>query len=108
MAEVIEIKNPLCVISIATYGEYEMHDIQTNNSWDKNPYGEEYAVVPDDMVEGIMATQGYCDIVLNEDKTEVVSFTAREIPEPEPEPMPEPEPTAEDMLNALVGGMSYE
>lgn len=27
---------------------------------------------------------------------------------PEPEPMPEPEPTAEDMLNALAGGMSYE
>lgn len=27
---------------------------------------------------------------------------------PEPEPMPDSEPTAEDMLNALVGGMSYE
>ena len=27
---------------------------------------------------------------------------------PEPEPIPEPQPTAEDMLNALVGGMSYE
>ena len=25
-----------------------------------------------------------------------------------PEPIPESEPTAEDMLNALVGGMSYE
>lgn len=27
---------------------------------------------------------------------------------PAPAPMPETEPTAEDMLNALVGGMSYE
>lgn len=27
---------------------------------------------------------------------------------PDPEPIPEPEPTAEEMLNALVGGMSYE
>ena len=27
---------------------------------------------------------------------------------PKPTPMPEPEPTAEDKLNALVGGMSYE
>lgn len=27
---------------------------------------------------------------------------------PEPEPIPEPKPTAEDMLNAIVGGMSYE
>ena len=27
---------------------------------------------------------------------------------PEPTPEPEPEPTAKEMLNALVGGMSYE
>ena len=73
-------QNPLCVISIATYGDYEMHDIQTNSGWAKNPYGEEYAVVPDDMVQDIMETRGFCDIVLNDEKTEVVSFTAREIP----------------------------
>lgn len=79
-------KNWFCVISIATYGENEMHDIQTNSSWSKNPYGEEYAVVPDALVQDILATRGYCDIVLNDDGTEVVSFTAREIPEiPEPE-----------------------
>lgn len=36
----------------------------------------------------------------------VTKWVAGDIPEPEPEP--EPEPTAEDMLNALVGGMSYE
>lgn len=79
--------NPFCVISIKTYGENKMHDIQTNSGWGKNPYGEDYAVVPDDMVQDIMATQGYCDIVLNDDNTEVVSFTAREIPVlPEPEP----------------------
>lgn len=73
-------KNPFCVISIATYGDYATHDIQTNSGWSENPYGEEYAVVPDEMVQGIMATQGYCDIVLNDDNTEVVSFTARETP----------------------------
>ena len=79
-------KNPMCVISIATYGEYETHDIQTNSGWSKNPYGEEYAIVPDDMVESIMETKGFCDITLNDDSTEVVSFTAREIPElPKPE-----------------------
>ena len=70
-------KNPLCVISIATYGDNEMHDIQMNSGWSKNPYGEEYAVVPDDLVEDIFATRGYCDIVLNDDNTEVVSFTDR-------------------------------
>lgn len=73
-------QNPLCVISIATYGEYEIHDIQTNSGWSKNPYAEEYAVVPDEMVQDIMETKGFCDIVLNDDNTEVVSFTAREIP----------------------------
>lgn len=96
-------KDLFCVISIATFGEHEMHDIQTNSAWTENPYGAEYAVVPADMVEDIMATQGYCDIVLNDDKTEVVSFTAREIPEPEP--MPEPisqEERIEALENALL------
>lgn len=79
-------KNPFCVISIATFGDYAMHDIQTNSSWNENPYGEEYVVVPDDMVQDIMETRGFCDIVLNDDNTEVVSFTARETPVlPEPE-----------------------
>ena len=73
-------KMPFCVISKAVYGDYDMHDIQTNTMWTKNPYGEEYAVVPSDMVEDILATKGYCDIELNEDGTEVASFTAREIP----------------------------
>ena len=72
--------NPFCVISKATFGEYAVHDIQTNSGWSANPY-EDYAVVPDEMVLDIMATKGFCDIVLNEDETEVVEFTAREIPE---------------------------
>lgn len=79
-------KNWFCVISKSTFNEYELHDIQTDSGWTENPYGAEYAVVPDDMVQDIMATRGYCDIVLNDKGTEVVSFTAREIPEiPEPE-----------------------
>ena len=32
------------------------------------------------MVQDILATQGFCDIKLNNDKTEVASFVAREIP----------------------------
>ena len=79
-------KNPFCVISIETYGDYAVHDIQTNSGWTENPYGEEFAVVPDEMVQDIVATHGFCDIVLNDEGTELVSFTAREIPEkPEPE-----------------------
>lgn len=81
--EIVEIPqrvNPFCVISKSVYGEYAVRDIQTNSAWGSNPY-EEYAVVPDDMVTAIMETRGFCDITLNEDGTEVVSFTAREIPE---------------------------
>ena len=76
---------PFCVISKAVYGDYDMHDIQTNTMWTENPYGEEYAVVPSDMVEGILKTKGFCDVVLSEDGTEVVSFIAREIPNIEKE-----------------------
>lgn len=92
--------NPFCVISKAIYGEYAVRDIQTNSAWGANPYGNDYAVVPDYMVTDILETKGFCDIVLNEDGTEVVSFTAREIPNI---PVAEAEPTTEDILNALLG-----
>ena len=56
--------NPFCVISKETFGEYAVRDIQTNSGWSANPYGEDYAIVPDDMVPAIMETRGFCDIVL--------------------------------------------
>ena len=89
--------NPFCVISKDTFGEYAVHDIQTNSSWSANPY-EDYAVVPDDMVLAIQETKGFCDIKLTKDKTTVASFTAREIPEI---PTPEPEPTPEERIAEL-------
>jgi len=95
--ELIQRVNPFCVISKNTFGEYAVRDIQSNSSWGSNPY-EDYAVVPDDMVTAIMETRGFVDIELNEDGTEVVSFTAREIPEI---PVPEPEPTVEDRVSEL-------
>ena len=95
--EIVERVNPLCVISKQTFGEYAVRDIQTNSSWGANPYAD-YAVVPDEMVLEIMETRGFCDIVLNEEETEVVSFVVRDIPE-----MPEPphEPTAEERIATL-------
>ena len=90
--------NPFCVISKNTFGEYAVRDIQTNSAWGANPY-EDYAVVPDEMVTEIMETKGFCDIVLNEDGTEVVEFTAREIPEI---PVPTPEPSQLDLIEAQV------
>lgn len=93
MAGVIESKNLFCVVSKATFGEYSVRDIQTNSAWEENPYGADYAVVPSELVDGIMDTRGFCDIDLNEDGTEVVSFAAREIPD-----IPEPEPKVESTV----------
>lgn len=94
-------KDTLCVISIETFGEYAVHDIQTSSAWSSNPY-KDYAIVPSDMVESIMETRGFCDIVLNEEGTEVVSFTAREIPDI-PEPTVDTEPTADELMDILLG-----
>lgn len=91
---------PFCVISINTFGDYEMHDIQTSFIWFKNPYKSGYAVVPSHLVEGITATRGFCDIRLNDEGTEIISYTAREIPYI-PKPEPEPEPTSEDVWAEL-------
>ena len=96
--EISQRENPFCVISKNTFGEYAVRDIQTNSSWGANLY-EDYAVVPDDMVLDIMETRGFCDIVLNEEETEVVEFTAREIPEI---PVPTPEPTGN-----LISSISF-
>ena len=100
IAETVELPqrvNPFCVISKAVFGEYNVRDIQTNSAWGSNPYPD-YAVVPDDMVTAILETRGFCDITLNEDGTEIISFTAREIPEIPEAPH---EPTAEERIAEL-------
>lgn len=94
----IERAYPLCVISVKTFGNYARHDIQTNSTWSANPY-EDYVIVPDNMVADIMATKGYCDIILNDEGTEVLLFTAREIPDIPAEP--EEEPEEEDVWSEL-------
>ncbi len=103
---IIERKNPFCVISIDTFGEYAVHDIQTNSSWTSNPY-ENYAVVPDEMVEAIMETCGFCDIELNKEGKEVVSFAARDIPYiPDAEPMTTEDVTWDSMALAIAKGVN--
>lgn len=79
--EITERKNPICVVSKETYGEYGVRDIQTNSGWMGNPYGDDYALVPDEFVHDIIETKGFCDIELNEEGTEVVRFTPKDIPE---------------------------
>lgn len=106
--EIIEIPqrvNPFCVISKDAVKvedingkNHDLHMIETNSSWGSNPYGDGYAVVPDEMVTAIQETRGFCDIELNEDETEIVGFTAREIPEIPEAPH---EPTAEERIAEL-------
>lgn len=96
--EVVEHKNNFCVVAKEA-DENGWRSIQTSSAWAENPYGEGYAVVPDDMVPAILETMGFCDIVLNEDGTEVVEFTANEIPD---FPEPEHEPTEMEVLQEEV------
>ena len=98
--EIAERKNPFCVISLDV-SELGQHNIQTSSAWGTNPYPDTYAVVLDEMVPEIRKTRGFCDIVLNEEGTEVVSFAAREIPAiPEPEEEPAEESSVWDKLDA--------
>lgn len=90
------------VISKQAFGEIGCRDVQTNSAWSENPYGDEYAVIPEDLIDGIVATCGFCDIDLNEEGTEVISFTAREIPE---NLIREKQPTTEERLEALERAM---
>lgn len=97
--EIVTRKNDFCVIS-KTPNENGWYDIQTNSAWSANPYGEDYAEVLDELVEGAMATCGYLIPTFNEDETKMISFVATEIPT---FPEPEVEPTTDDVLNALLG-----
>ncbi len=104
-------KNFFCVISKATFGEYNVHDIQMNSAWSSNPYGEDYAVVPDDMVESIMETGGFCDIELSEDGTRVTAFTPVSkpvIPEPEAAPTQLDRVEAQVTYTAMMTGTMLE
>ena len=91
--EVVTRKNDFCVIS-KTPNENGWYDIQSNSAWSANPYGDDYAEVEDELVEGAMETCGYLHPVFNAEGTKMVDYTPAEIPVfPEPE---EPEPTPTD------------
>lgn len=47
--------------------------------WD-NVQHNSFATFPDEMIDGIVNCEGFCDLQLNENGTEVVSFTALEMP----------------------------
>ena len=92
----------ICVISKKTFGDYGVRDIQQNDAWEENPYGEDYAIVPESMIDDIMNTHGFCDIELNSDGTEIVGFTANEIPEIPDDPKI---PTELERISALESAL---
>ena len=91
-------QNPFCVIAKAPWANGG-RDLQTNSVWTSNPYGSKYAVVPDEMVPAMLETNGFCNIVLNDEGTEVISFSAIEMPVFEPTVA---EPTQIDRIEAQV------
>ena len=73
-------------------------DIQIGIEWDDIEYID-YAIIPDNLLEDILATKGWCDVEVGEDGKTIVGFTALEIPDY----VKNPEPTVDDILNALLG-----
>ena len=97
MTEVLR-KNPFCVIS-KTANENGWYDIQTNSAWSCNPYGDGYAEVLDELVDGAMATGGYLIPTFSEDGIKMIDYTATEKPE---FPEPEETPSQLDIIEAQV------
>ena len=80
-----------CIISIAGIGEYNIHDIQTCSGFTELYDG--YAKVPNEMIDALMETHGFCEIEIEGDT--VKSFTAVEPPYIPPVP---DEPTDVEIL----------
>lgn len=80
--------HPFTVISVMGTDEYPtLHDIQQNSTWSENPYGESYAVVPDDMVDEVLSVGCWCSITTeNGVLTSITKVEPPYIPEPEPQP----------------------
>jgi hypothetical protein len=54
--------------------------------------------VPSEFEDVVFGCQGFCNIKLNKDGTEIVGITALDIPE-----IVDAEPTTEELLNAMLG-----
>ena len=55
-------------------------DMRKDVEWDDNIH-KNFAIIPDELLDGILATGGWCDLELSEDGKTVVGFTETEIPE---------------------------
>ena len=76
-----------------------------NQTCDLKSIPDGWAVIPDDM-ETENFPFGEIEVEEIDGVMTVTKWMPTEIPEPEP--LPKPEPTAEELLNAMLGGTSYE
>lgn len=74
-------------------------EILTNVEWDDGAF-KSHAVIPDDLLDGILATGGWCELELSEDGKTVINFTETEIPEHIKNF--QAEPTLEERIAALA------
>lgn len=72
----------------------EWDDIQHNG----------FAIFPDEMIDGIVDCDGFCDLELSEDGTKIVSFVAKELPDYMKEIT---EPSAQDDTDAMLVDLEY-
>ena len=73
-------KNPFTVISLEAVNVYEMKDIQSASAWTSCPY-DDYIEVPDSLVDKVMETRGYCEIIFDETTGAMIDVEPLEIPE---------------------------
>ena len=91
----------------------DFHDVSSNSGWGENPNPNDYVVVPDNMVDTFNAEREdklVISIVMNEDETELVSYTVVDnpvVPEPE-EPVTPSGDVAnwDDMAKAIEEGVN--
>lgn len=90
----------VCVIMKESSGN-AAREIRTNVEYIEDQYLD-FAIVPPELVDGIVATNGFCDIELSEDEKTVVSFTAREIPT-----VPKPDQNYEARIASLEEELAF-
>ena len=90
----------VCVIMKESSGN-AAREIRTNVEYNEEQY-QDFAIVPSELVDGIVATKGFCDIKLSEDGKTVMSFAAREIPE-----APKPDQNYEARIASLEEELAF-
>ena len=90
MANVISKRNPRMPVA---------REILTNIEFDEGAY-KTFAVIPDNLLDGILETRGWCELELSDDGKTVVNFIATEIPEYIRKR--KEEPTLEERIAALA------